>query len=168
MTARNYRVTECSELEGTCKDHQIQLLSEQPIQWLKLQPWCYKHLVTSNLGYKHCALTKRKFGILCLTARSCCSLQVRRSHHVCSVRGTNVVNRVRKRFAVFTSLPLWTSLAAASGFISAKLYSKEGSPWKRPFTSSASASISSVAGVRRLQSKQFKLPTTSTTQGRAR
>lgn len=35
-----YRITE-SELEGTEKDHQVQLLCEWPMQGLSPGPWCY-------------------------------------------------------------------------------------------------------------------------------
>lgn len=89
---------------------------------------------------------------------------LRSSHHLCSVRRTTAAKRVRQWFAVFTSLPSSINPSASSAFISGLSYSKEGSPWKRPFSCSACATISLVAGGRRLHSTQFKLSATSTTQ----
>lgn len=36
--AANHRITKYSEIEGILKDHQVQFLSERPIQGSNLQP----------------------------------------------------------------------------------------------------------------------------------
>lgn len=47
----HFQITEYSEFEGIHKDHEVHLLSEQPIQGLNPQAWCYLAPGSNQLSY---------------------------------------------------------------------------------------------------------------------